>query len=116
MDHIRTTALRSSLEGYVASLVRPVRVGRDRGSAVVHLDSNGKVASVRGGDSSWAPATLVSPSTHMVEAGRRAMTRALEHRYVPLVCTDGQGQVLGTIGIDDLMLALCTSSSGAMSR
>jgi EAL domain-containing protein (putative c-di-GMP-specific phosphodiesterase class I) len=116
VDHIRTTALRSSLDGYVASLVRPVRVGRDRSSAVVYLDSNGLVASVRGGDSSWARGALVSPRTHIVEAARRAMTRALEHRYVPLVCTDGRGQVLGTIGIDDLMLALCTSSSGAMSR
>jgi hypothetical protein len=116
VDHIRTTALRSSLEGYVASLVRPVPVGRDRSSAVVYLDSKGQVADVRGGDSGWAPATLVSPSTQIVEAGRRAMTRALEHRYVPLVCTDAQGQVLGTIGIDDLMLALCTSSSAAMGR
>jgi EAL domain-containing protein (putative c-di-GMP-specific phosphodiesterase class I) len=116
VDHIRTTALRSSLEGYVAALVRPVPVGRDRSSAVVYLDSNGQAADVRDGDSGWAPATLVSPSTQIVEAGRRAMTRALEHRYVPLVCTDGQGQVLGTIGVDDLMLALCTSSSGAMGR
>ena len=30
VDHIRETALRSSLEGYVASLVRPVSVVRRR--------------------------------------------------------------------------------------
>ena len=116
VDHIRKTALRSSFEGYVASLVHPVQVGPDRSCAVVHLDGNGQAASVRFGDSSWAPATVVSPSTHVVEAGRRAMTRAPEHRYAPLVCTDGQGQVLGTIGIDDLMLALCASSSGFVRR
>jgi hypothetical protein len=44
------------------------------------------------------------------------MTRDVQHRYAPLVCTDGQGQVIGMIGIDDLMLALCSSSSPAGGR
>lgn len=114
VDHIRTTALRSSLEGYVASLVRPVGVGM--AGSVVSLDSNGQAAAVRVDGGVWLPATLVSPSTRIVDAARRAMTRDVQHRYAPLVCTDGQGQVIGTIGIDDLMLALCTSSSPVAGR
>ena len=111
VDHIRTTALRSSLEGYVAALVRPALVGRDPDLAEVHLDEKGQASQVRQGTASWAPATLVSPSTQVVDAARRAMARSVEHRYAPLVCTDGQGQVLGTVGVDDLLLALCASSS-----
>ncbi len=109
VDHIRGTALRSSLEGYVASLVRPVRVGM--AGSVVSLDGNGQAAAVRVDEGPWSPATLVSPSTQIVDAARRAMTRDVQHRYAPLVCTDGQGRVIGTIGVDDLMLALCSSSS-----
>jgi EAL domain-containing protein (putative c-di-GMP-specific phosphodiesterase class I) len=116
VDHIRTTALRSSLSGYVASLVRSVQAGPQGTGAAVVLDGNGQACEVRIGDSYWAPATLVSPSTQIVEAARRAMTRPPRHRYAPLVCTDGQGQVIGTIGIDDLMLALCASSSGPAGR
>ncbi len=116
VDHIRTTALRSSLEGYVASLVRPTRAGGDRSLADVHLDPNGQASQVRLRDASWAPATLVSPSTQVVDAARRAMARSVEHRYAPLVCTNGQGQVLGTIGVDDLLLALCASSSARTDR
>jgi EAL domain-containing protein (putative c-di-GMP-specific phosphodiesterase class I) len=111
VDHIRTTALRSSLEGYVAGLVRPVGTG-----SIITLNSNGQATAVRTGDDAWSPATLVSPSTQIVDAARRAMTRDDQHRYAPLVCTDGQGQVIGTIGIDDLMLALCSSSSTAPGR
>ncbi|WP_375503841.1 EAL domain-containing protein [uncultured Jatrophihabitans sp.] len=116
VDHIRTTALRSSLDGYVASLVRPVEVGLQRAGSAVSLDGNGVATAVRVDDGAWLPATLVSPSTLVVDAARRAMTRDLQYRYAPLVCTDGQGQVIGTIGIDDLLLALCSSGSPATGR
>ena len=109
VDHIRTTALRSSFDGYVTSLVRP-------SSLDVRLDGNGQASSVRMSGSSWAPATLVSPSTPIVDAARRSMARSFEHRFAPLVCTDGQGQVLGVVAVDDLMLALCTSSPTAGGR
>jgi EAL domain-containing protein (putative c-di-GMP-specific phosphodiesterase class I) len=114
VDHIRTTALRSSLDGYVASLVRRVDAGRI--GSVVSFDVNGQAVAVRVEDGQWLPAMLVSPSTDIVDAARRAMTRELRHRYAPLVCTDGQGQVIGLIGIDNLMLALCTSSLSAAGR
>jgi EAL domain-containing protein (putative c-di-GMP-specific phosphodiesterase class I) len=116
VDHIRTTAARSSLDGYVASLVRPVDVGADPSRSVVSLDGNGQAVAVRFGAGMWAPATLVSPSTQIVDAARRAMTRDAQHRYAPLVCTDGQGKVIGTIGIDDLILSLCSSSSPVAGR
>ncbi|MCW2527846.1 MAG: diguanylate phosphodiesterase [Pseudonocardiales bacterium] len=116
VDHIRTTSVRSSLSGYVASLVRSVQAGPERTGAGVLLDGNGQASEVRDRDSYWAPATLVSPSTQIVEAARRAMTRPPAHRYAPLVCTDGQGQVIGIIGVDDLMLALCASTSGPAGR
>lgn len=116
VDHIRTTALRSSFEGYVASLVRPVEIGAERATGLVSLDTHGRAAAVRVQGGPWSPAMLVSPSTRIVDAARRAMTREVQHRYAPLVCTDGQGQVIGTVAIDDLLLALCASGSPAAGR
>ena len=118
VDHIRASAQRSSLDGYVAGLVRPARIGRDCDTDHVVLDGHGRASLVRSGpgSSGWVPATLVSPSTQVVDAARRAMSRAAAARFAPLVCTDGQGQVLGIIGVDELMLALCSSSSGPTGR
>ncbi|MDQ2758844.1 MAG: EAL domain-containing protein [Actinomycetota bacterium] len=116
VEHIRATALRSSFEGYVASLVRPVETGAACAGGLVSLDSDGRAVAVRTYDGRWLPAMLLSPSTLIVDAARRAMTREVQHRYAPLVCTDGQGQVIGTIGIDDLVLSLCASGSSATGR
>jgi len=116
VEHIRKTALRSSLEGYVASLVSPVEIGAGRAGSVVSLDDNGRAVAVRLHNGQWLPAMLVSPSTLVVDAARRAMTRDVRHRYAPLVCTDGLGQVIGTVGIEDLLLALCASTSSGPGR
>ncbi len=111
VTHIRVTAARSSLLDYVASLVRPVPVGVDPLTSVVILDGAGRASRVRDDRGDWVPAMLVAHSTEVTVAARRAMTRTAEHRYAPLVCTDGQGTVIGTVGIDHLIAALSSSSS-----
>jgi EAL domain-containing protein (putative c-di-GMP-specific phosphodiesterase class I) len=110
VDHIRATAARSSLGDYVASLVKPVPVQLDPLASLISLNNDGQPRWVRADElDEWSPAMSVSPSTSVVDAARRAMTRPARHRYTPLVCTDGQGKVIGTVGVDDLLSALCTS-------
>ena len=110
VDHIRSTAARSSLGDYVASLVKPVPAQPDPLTSLVSLNGDGRPRWVRSNDlDDWSPAMSVSPSTSVVDAARRALTRPAGHRFAPLVCTDGQGKVIGTIGVDDLLSALCTS-------
>lgn len=116
VDHIRATAAKSSLQEYVASLVRPALAGEDPATCAVILDDVGRARMTGDNRGGWAPAMLVAPSTTVQEAARRAMTRGLEHRYAPLVCTDGQGQVLGTIGIDDLLISAVCSGEAAGGR
>lgn len=111
VDHIRSTAARSSLHDHVASLVRPVQVGTDPTACVVLLNGVGHPSRVRDDRNDWAPAMVVAPSTQVSQAARRAMARPAEHRYAPLVCTDGQGRVMGTVGMDDLVTALSSASS-----
>jgi len=110
VNHIRGTAARSSLLDYVASLVPPVPVGVDPLTSVVIVDGAGRASRVRDDRGHWVPAMLIAPSTEVTVAARRAMTRTAEHRYAPLVCTDGQGTVIGTVGIDHLIAALSSSS------
>jgi EAL domain-containing protein (putative c-di-GMP-specific phosphodiesterase class I) len=113
VDHIRHTAARSSLDDYVASLARPAIVGIERANCTVLLNRHGQAAEVRAQAGGWCRATLVSPSTRISDAARRAMTRTVEHRYAPLVCTDGQGQVVGVLAVDDLVFALCNGSGSS---
>lgn len=94
-----------------ASLVRSVQVGVDPLACVVLLNAGGHPSRVRDDRDNWAPAMVVAPSTQVAEAARRAMARRVEHRFAPLVCTDGQGRVIGTIGIDDLVTALTSANS-----
>jgi EAL domain-containing protein (putative c-di-GMP-specific phosphodiesterase class I) len=107
--HIRMTAARTSLTGSVASLARHARVGRDREQCDVLVAENGMVVEVRDALGRWVPAMTVAPSTSVVDAARRAMVRHELRRWDPLVCTDANGAVVGTIPMDGVMLAVCDS-------
>ena len=120
VNHIRTTAARTSLHTHVASLIRPALVGTDPERDDVLLSPTGQPAQVREQNQPprpepqrWAPAMTVAPSAALTEVARRAMARPVPDRFAPLVCTDGQGGVLGLICIDDLMGALCRLEPGA---
>lgn len=118
---IQTWAGRAELDEYVLSLVRSARVGTDPASCEVLLGADGRVRAVRnagagggrsdsGGDvvdpSSWSPPLLVAPSASLAEVARRAATRRPEDVGAPLVCTDGQGVVVGVVAVADLLVAL----------
>lgn len=105
--HIRATAARTSLAGNVASVVRPARAGRSRADDDVLLAGNGLVVEVRGASGAWAPAMTVAPSASVTDVARRAMLRPEGRRWDPVVCTDGNGAVVGTVPMDALMLAVC---------
>ncbi|WP_277344791.1 EAL domain-containing protein [Cellulomonas sp. IC4_254] len=107
--HIRAAASRASLTDHVASVVRPVRAGGDRDRDDVLLAGDGRVAEVRDGGGRWVPAMTVAPSASLTEVARRAMLRPQARRWDPLVCTDGNGAVVGTVPLDALLLALCDS-------
>lgn len=109
--HIRATSSRASLTANVASVVRPARAGRDRDGADVLLAANGQVTEVRDGVGRWVPAMTVAPSASLTEVARRAMLRPDARRWDPLVCTDANGSVVGTVPLDALLLAVCDSSS-----
>ncbi|TKR25005.1 EAL domain-containing protein [Cellulomonas hominis] len=105
--HIRATASRASLTGNVASVVRPARAGRDRDGADVLLRDDGRVTEVRDGAGRWVPAMTVAPSASLAEVARRAVLRPEPRRWHPLVCTDVNGAVIGTVPLDALVLAVC---------
>jgi EAL domain-containing protein (putative c-di-GMP-specific phosphodiesterase class I) len=107
VTHIRTTAARTSLRAHVASLIRPVSVGINRRIDDVLLAGDGRAWQVRESIDGWAPAMIVAPSAALTDVARRAMARPDPHRFAPLVCTDGQGNVLGIVRVDDLLVALC---------
>lgn len=109
-EHIRATASRVSLTGNVASVMRPARAGADRDRDDVLLAESGLVAGVRDGSGAWVPAMTVAPSASLAEVARRAMLRPEPRRWDPLVCTAANGEVLGTVPVDALLLALCDSS------
>jgi EAL domain-containing protein (putative c-di-GMP-specific phosphodiesterase class I) len=109
-DGIRATARRTSLREHVVSLIRPAHTE-------VVLDGRGRAVQVRpDGAGAPMPATLVAPSTTIADAARRAVARPAEHRFAPLVCTDGAGVVLGVVRIDDVLSALAASSSAEDGR
>lgn len=122
---IQTWAGRAELDEHVLSLVRTARVGTDPASCEVLLGADGRVRAVRnagaGGTghgaaagagagaadlSSWSPPLLVAPSASLAEVARRAATRRPEDVGAPLVCTDGQGVVVGVVAVADLLVAL----------
>lgn len=110
-DRIRSTAARTSLSGYVASLMRPTSAVTDDPTQVV-LNSHGQAAWIRtDADAAPVPATLVAPSTPIADAARRAIARDAAYRFAPLVCTDDTGTVLGLVRIEDLLAALAAAAS-----
>jgi EAL domain-containing protein (putative c-di-GMP-specific phosphodiesterase class I) len=108
--YIRGTAARTSLTGSVASVVQPAVVGRDREHGDVLVAENGMVTEVRDPLGRWVPAMTVAPSTTLVDVVRRAMLRHDLRRWDPLVCTDANGAVVGTVAVDRVILAVCDSS------
>ena len=107
---IRATAARISLTGSVASVVQPAVVGREREHVDVLVAENGLVTEVRDPLGRWVPAMTVAPSAALVDVARRAMVRHDLRRWDPLVCTDTNGAVVGTVAMDRVILAVCDSS------
>ena len=121
---IRTVASRTQFDEHVLSLVRSARVGTDPEFSDVLLGADGRVRAVRSGGLGtsvgsggpgadnpvrWSPALLVAPSASLAEVARRAATRHPADVGAPLVCTDGQGVVVGIVTHSDLLLALSRS-------
>lgn len=112
---IRTTAARNQFDEHVLSIVRTALVGTDPALSEVLLGDDGRVRAVRSGGSGpddpvrWSPALLVAPSASLPEVARRAATRHPADVAAPLVCTDGQGVVVGIVTHTDLLLALSRS-------
>lgn len=112
---VQRVASRAQLDEHVLSLVRSARVGTDPATAEVLLGPDERVRAVRVGGSGpddplrWTVPLLVAPSASLVEVARRAATRHAADITAPLVCTDGQGQVVGIITHADLLLALARS-------
>jgi EAL domain-containing protein (putative c-di-GMP-specific phosphodiesterase class I) len=49
------------------------------------------------------PVTRLAASTTVADAARRALTRPVEHRFEPLVCTDAAGRLLGVVPFERLV-------------
>ncbi|WP_432571426.1 EAL domain-containing protein [Kineococcus sp. SYSU DK005] len=109
---VQRGAARAALDEHVLSLVRTARVGTDPATCEVLLGADGRARAVRWGGSGpddpvrWSPALLVAPSAPLPEVARRAATRHAADVTAPLVCTDGQGVVVGVVTHADLLLAL----------
>lgn len=54
---------------------------------------------------------VVRADTPIAETAERAMTRERPERFDPVICCDGLGAYLGTVGIDRLLLAVSRRSS-----
>jgi hypothetical protein len=60
----------------------------------------------RTGEAYTAPVSLrVSPTTGITDALQRALTRAPAVRFDPVLCTDGHGDVVGLLRVEDLASA-----------
>lgn len=84
-------------------------------AADVLLDSTGRPVLVgddapRPGEPPWREATVVATTTSVREAALRAVSRPPAERGVPLVCTDENGTVVGTVTLTDLVVALVRST------
>jgi EAL domain-containing protein (putative c-di-GMP-specific phosphodiesterase class I) len=106
VERIRRFAARAALGEHIASLIQQASVGGAPdavGSSVdVVLDPHGRSTLVRHLDG-YAPALVVAPSASPAETARRAMARAREHRFAPVVCTDGRGELLGIVPVESLV-------------
>ncbi|MEU2348337.1 EAL domain-containing protein [Modestobacter sp. NPDC049651] len=120
VDLVRTHVARSRLTESVASLLRPLRQrsttdDRPLPAPYVLLDAADVpvelvLADPRTGVPYRAPVSLrVPPSAGVEEVLRRAMTRPPVHRFDPVVCTAGNGDVLGLLRVDDLATAAAGS-------
>jgi EAL domain-containing protein (putative c-di-GMP-specific phosphodiesterase class I) len=49
------------------------------------------------------PALRVNPTTSIADAARRALTRRPADRFLPLVCTDGAGRLMGVVRIERIL-------------
>jgi EAL domain-containing protein (putative c-di-GMP-specific phosphodiesterase class I) len=97
----------------VLSLARPAVVHASdaprgaTGPGSVRLDDQGHAAVVAVTDPSGrvheVPAMVVAPSSAPADVLRRAMTRPVEWRHAPLVCTDVHGGVVGLLEVHDLV-------------
>jgi EAL domain-containing protein (putative c-di-GMP-specific phosphodiesterase class I) len=56
------------------------------------------------------PVTRLAASTTVADAARRALTRPVEHRFDPLVCTDAAGRLLGVVPFERLVDHLARTS------
>ncbi|NIZ93253.1 EAL domain-containing protein [Kineococcus rubinsiae] len=116
VGRIRAGAGRHRFTEAVISIVRDTRTGSDPAACEVLLGDDGRVRAVRWGGTSpqdpvrWSPALVVAPSASLPEVARRAATRHASDVTAPLVCTDGQGAVVGIVTHADLLLALARSS------
>ena len=84
--------------------------------ADVLVDEHGRPCRVlddHAGRRSWQRATCVAPSTPVREAVLRATARPAHERCAPLVCTDGQGRVMGIVTVSDLVVTLASSAPDA---
>ena len=118
VSHVRATSARTGLVEHVASLVRPAVASADPDhlDAAVLLGEDGRVKAVRlvvpgRGDRSahrgpWSPAVVVAPADAVADVARRCAARQARDGATPLVCTDGQGRLLGLVTAADLLLAL----------
>ena len=118
---MRTHVARSRLTESVASLLRPLRqrsAADDDGTGpapYVLLDAADVpvelvLADPRTGVPYRAPVSLrVPPSAGVTETLQRAMTRAPVHRFDPVVCTAGNGEVVGLLRVEDLATAAAGS-------
>jgi EAL domain-containing protein (putative c-di-GMP-specific phosphodiesterase class I) len=114
VQRIRSTAARAQFGEHVVSLVRPATAGTDPRCEVL-LGTDGMPQSVRWGGTGqddpvrWSPALVVAPSASLAEVAHRAATRAPAHVGAPLVCTDGQGRVVGVVTQTALLSGLARS-------
>jgi EAL domain-containing protein (putative c-di-GMP-specific phosphodiesterase class I) len=113
---VRAQVSRARHTDSVAALLRPIRqhsAGEELPAVppVVLLGPQGEPTGLllhdpRTGESYTAPVSLrVHPTTAVHEALQRALTRPPAQRFDPVLCTDGQGDVLGLLRIEDLASA-----------
>jgi EAL domain-containing protein (putative c-di-GMP-specific phosphodiesterase class I) len=112
VTRIRTVAGRARFDEHVLSIVRTARVGTDPATSDVLLDADARIRAVRTGGTThdlplrWVRPLLVAPSASLADVARRAANRHPADLGAPLVCTDGQGRVVGVVLHSDLLLAL----------
>lgn len=121
VTHLRATSARSGLVEHVASLVRQTNATHDphHPDAAVLLGEDGRVKAVRlvvpahasqaPHTGAWTPAVVVAPADAVTDVARRCATRPARDGATPLVCTDGQGRLLGLVSPADLLLALAAA-------